>query len=374
MEYLAALAIAATVLVSILALGGSKDGARSRLDAIRRPPATGPVPVPESRAPSLSRIVSPLIRAFAQLMPTGMLQGIEQRLILAGEPMTVNAFLMMRLVCGGLFFALPLLIVFGGGIKLGLTALLIIASPGRGWSDACRACGYLPAYRSDRTRSSRRCRTRSTSLRPAWRPVLVWMLRSLASRRRSKALFADELTRTLHDISLGKMRREAPRVYASDRCARPDHLRERRYPGGADGIQHRCGTARPVRAAAHKAPPARRAGGLQGAGKDDLSAGPLYLPDALYCDSWAGCDYDYAGLSRQVSTLGDVRINNRTRGSELATQTRRAPTRLSRASSACWAGRRSSRAKRSSSSRAARSTLRSCASPSMSSTSIRLRG
>ena len=123
MEYLAALAIAATVLVSILALGGSKDGALSRLDAIRRPPATGPVPVPESRAPSLSRIVSPLIRAFAQLMPTGMLEGIEQRLILAGEPMTVNAFLMMRLVCGGLFFALPLLIVFGGGIKLGLTAL-----------------------------------------------------------------------------------------------------------------------------------------------------------------------------------------------------------------------------------------------------------
>jgi tight adherence protein C len=220
MELLAALAVSATVLVFVLALGGSKGGLGSRLDAIRRPPASGLAPPPESKAPSLSRIVSPLIGAFAHLMPTGMLQGIEQRLILAGEPMTVNAFLMLRVICAGLFFALPLLMVFGGGIKLGLTAFLIIGSFG--------AVGLMFPGMWLSSRVKQRQNQIIKTLPDAFDLITTCVeaglgLDAALARVADKVegAFADELSRTLRDISLGKMRREALKEFAA-RTGVPD--------------------------------------------------------------------------------------------------------------------------------------------------------
>jgi tight adherence protein C len=208
MELLAALAVSATVLVFVLALGGSKGGVRSRLDAIRRPPAQGLAPPPESKAPSLSRIVSSLIGAFAHLMPTGMLKSIEQKLVLAGEPITVNAFIMMRLICAGLFFSLPLLLVFGGGMKIGMVSLALIGVFG--------LIGLLFPGMWLSSRVSQRQNQIIKTLPDAFDLITTCVeaglgLDAALARVADKVegAFADELSRTLRDISLGKMRREA---------------------------------------------------------------------------------------------------------------------------------------------------------------------
>ena len=220
MEYFAAIAVSLAVFAFVLALGGSKAGLRSRLDAIRRQPGMTPVQGPKPATPALSRIFSPLLGQLAHLMPSGMLQGIEQRLILAGEPMTVNAFILMRLICAGLFFALPLLLVFGGGMKLGLTTILIIGSFG--------LVGILLPQMWLSSRVSQRQNQIIKTLPDAFDLITTCVEAGLgldASLARVaekvEGAFADELSRTLRDIALGKMRREALRELAG-RTGVPD--------------------------------------------------------------------------------------------------------------------------------------------------------
>jgi len=104
MPLLAAIVVATAVFVFVLAIAGTESKMRSRLEALRGQPRT---PEPEGRLSLSERVLAPAFSAPVQqlkrLLPTRMLQGIEQRLILAGEPMTVNAFLIIRLVFLGIF-------------------------------------------------------------------------------------------------------------------------------------------------------------------------------------------------------------------------------------------------------------------------------
>jgi tight adherence protein C len=220
MPLIAALVVSLAVFVFVLAMSGSRAGVRSRLDAIRRQPNTGSAEVEQPETPMTTRLLSAFLSQLAHLLPSGMLAGIEQKLILAGEPMTVNAFIMMRLVCAGLFFALPLMLVFAGGMKLSLTTFLIIGAFG--------LVGILLPQMWLSSRVSQRQNQIIKTLPDAFDLITTCVEAGLgldaALQRVSEKVegaFADELSRTLREIGLGKMRREALRELA-DRTGVPD--------------------------------------------------------------------------------------------------------------------------------------------------------
>ena len=224
MELLAALAVFGAVLVFVLSLGSNKTSVRSRLDSIRARPNSREATPAEVAEPILSRTLGSLSRGlieqFAKLMPTGMLHGIEQKLVLAGEPMTVNAFLTMRLVCAALFFALPILIVVGGGIKMGLMPIFLIGSFG--------AVGLMLPGMWLSSRVRQRQSQIIKSLPDAFDLITTCVEAGLGLdaalarvAEKVEGAFAEELRRTLKDVSLGKQRRDALKELAA-RTGVPD--------------------------------------------------------------------------------------------------------------------------------------------------------
>src|SRR3990170_340884 len=113
MPILATAVIFATVFVFVLALGGSDDRVRARLEALRGGPVAQPVP--EQGLSFSERLIRPMfavpVQTLKRLMPENMLKGTEQRLLVAGEPMTLNAFLTFRLVSAVTLIALPFLLI-----------------------------------------------------------------------------------------------------------------------------------------------------------------------------------------------------------------------------------------------------------------------
>jgi tight adherence protein C len=174
--------------------------------------------------PVSGRIFAPLTQTIAQqaarMMPTGMLRSIEQKLILAGEPITVNAFIMMRLICAGLFFSLPLLLVYGGGMKIGMVSLGLIGAFG--------LVGIMLPGMWLSSRVSQRQHQIIKTLPDAFDLITTCVEAGLGLdaalarvAEKVEGAFADELSRTLRDIGLGKMRSEALREL-SDRTGVPD--------------------------------------------------------------------------------------------------------------------------------------------------------
>ncbi len=215
MELLTALVVFGAVMSFVLALGGRQSGVRSRLDAIR--PQAGRTEPAETVTPITGRIITPLTQALAtqaiRVMPSGMLKGIEEKLVLAGEPMTVNSFIMLRLICAGIFFALPLLLVFAGGMAIGVVTLGLIGAFG--------LVGILLPGMWLSSRVSQRQSQIIKALPDAFDLITTCVeaglgLDAALARVADKVegAFADELTRTLRDIGLGKLRSESLRELA----------------------------------------------------------------------------------------------------------------------------------------------------------------
>ena len=211
MPLLAAIVVATAVFVFVLAIAGGESKMRSRLEALRGQPRT---PEPEGRLSLSERVLAPAFSAPVQqlkrLLPTRMLQGMEQRLILAGEPMTVNSFLIIRLVFFGLFLFLPVLIVMSGGVKVGPMALLIIGM--------FAAIGFLLPQMWLQQRVTGRQTQIIRSLPDAFDLITTCVEAGLGLdaalarvAEKVEGPFADELSRTLREIALGKMRRDALR-------------------------------------------------------------------------------------------------------------------------------------------------------------------
>lgn len=222
MPLLAAAVVFATVFVLVLALSGTDSRVRSRLEGLRMQPRTGGQQV--EGLPVARRLMLPTLEASVQqlrrLMPTRMLEGMEQRLILAGEPMTVNAFLIMRAVCFALFFFLPLLIVASGAIQAGPMALLVIGSFG--------AVGLLLPQMWLQQRVSQRQAQIIKSLPDAFDLITTCVEAGLGLdaalarvAEKVEGPFAEELSRTLREIALGRMRRDALRELG-ERTGVPD--------------------------------------------------------------------------------------------------------------------------------------------------------
>ena len=223
MLILATLVVAATVFVFVLALGGSGAPVRSRLEALRGG-SSAPTQEPEEGLSLGERLVMPLFRTPVQLLrrmlPTTMLAGIEERLILAGEPMTVSAFLTMQLISVGAFIALPLLLFMGSGGAISPLQVLVAV--------CFLVAGVMLPQMWLGSRVNARQKVIIKTLPDAFDLITTCVeaglgLDAALSRVAEKVEgpFADELQRTLRDISLGKMRRDAL-VELGERTGVPD--------------------------------------------------------------------------------------------------------------------------------------------------------
>ena len=224
MEFLAAIVIFGTIFFLLLALGGGDSGqVRSRLDALGGQPAVDDSPEPE-RPSVMQRIISPVTRApveqLHKALPATMLQNIEKRLLVAGEPMTLHAFLTFQLLSTVFFLGMPALIVFGGLVAVSPMALGIMVGLG--------AVGaYLPHFWL-RSRVGQRQGLIIKSLPDSFDLITTCVeaglgLDAALSRVAEKVEgpFAEELRRALREISLGKERADALRELG-ERTGVPD--------------------------------------------------------------------------------------------------------------------------------------------------------
>ena len=203
------LLIFGAVFLFVFALGTTGPDARSRLEGLRR--GTAPDQGPESTSLT-ERMFFPVTEASVQLiqslLPKAMIEGTRQRLLIAGEPMTVNAFLMLRALLLGTFLLLPVLFIMAGALSLGPMALLLIA--------VFAIIGFLMPQMWLRSRVSQRQNQIIKSLPDAFDLITTCVeaglgLDAALSRvaQKVEGPFAVELSRTLQEISLGRMRRDA---------------------------------------------------------------------------------------------------------------------------------------------------------------------
>jgi len=220
MPILAAALVFAFVVVLVLAFVGGESAARARLEAVRhrgpdRPSDRGPTAAQRIFKPAGEAVVGQVRR----MLPTTILDGLQKRLVVAGEPTTVNGFLIMEVVCTAVFVGLPLLFV----LVSAKTELLML-----GMVLVFGAVGFVFPMFWLRQREGQRKSQIIKSLPDAFDLVTTCVEAGLgldaALARVSQKVtgpFADELSRTLREISLGRMRREALRELA-DRTDVPD--------------------------------------------------------------------------------------------------------------------------------------------------------
>ena len=222
MLLLTVLVVFAAVFFFVLSLGGTERPEVARLEALRSQPVVA-APAQE-RLSLMQRVVEPAMRAPVQqlrrLMPTSMLKGVEESLMLAGEPMAVNSFLALRLVSLVGFIILPLLLVVASGAGITPMTLLVILSFG--------VAGVLLPQMWLKQRVSQRQGVIIRSLPDAFDLITTCVEAGLGLdaalgrvAEKVEGPFADELSRTLREISLGRLRRDALRELG-ERTGVPD--------------------------------------------------------------------------------------------------------------------------------------------------------
>jgi tight adherence protein C len=203
------------ILFLVLALGAgsstsSASVARQRLEGFKRGPQELDV-APE--APSFgARVVTPILqgltRGLGSLLPKSLLSGVERKLITAGEPMTLNGFLTMVLVATAGATGIGLLIVFAMGAKVGAMQIGIFFT--------LALIGFYMPFHIVTSRARQRQNAIIKNLPDAFDLITTCVeaglgLDAALSRVAEKVEgpFAQELSRALRDIALGKTRREA---------------------------------------------------------------------------------------------------------------------------------------------------------------------
>jgi len=211
MPLLATFVVFATVFVFVLAMGGSQAPLRARLEALRGVPAPRR-PEDEEGLSLGQRMIMPAfatpVRFMKRLMPTAMLDKIQQRLIIAGEPMTVNGYLTLQFLSIAGFSLLPLLLVVSSGSSFGLMQIGLVVG--------FALVGFLLPQMWLRQRVGQRQLAIIKSLPDAFDLITTCVEAGLGLdaalakvAEKVEGPFADELTRTLREASLGKSRRDA---------------------------------------------------------------------------------------------------------------------------------------------------------------------
>jgi tight adherence protein C len=208
-----AAAIFGTVVFFVLgvtARAASGNMARQRLEAFKR----GAVDMePEAIVPSFGqRMLKPVLggatRALGSLLPKSLLAGVERKLVAAGEPMNLNGFLTMVLVSSVAATGFGLLIMFVIGTSIGPMQVGIFG--------ALAFIGFYMPFYIVNSRAKQRQHAIIKSLPDAFDLITTCVeaglgLDAALSRVAEKVQgpFAQELSRSLREIALGKTRRDA---------------------------------------------------------------------------------------------------------------------------------------------------------------------
>lgn len=208
--------------MGIAARGASGSLARQRLESFKRGPE---IESEEDVVPSFtSRMVTPFLRAgtraLGALLPKSLLNGVERKLVTAGEPMNLQGFLTMVLVATAASVGFGLLIVFVMGSEIGLTQVAILG--------LLALVGFYLPFHIVSSRARQRQNAIIKSLPDAFDLITTCVeaglgLDAALSRVAEKVEgpFAAELSRALREIALGKPRREALKELG-DRTQVPD--------------------------------------------------------------------------------------------------------------------------------------------------------
>jgi tight adherence protein C len=205
--------LAVTFIVLALTSGATAGGAmaRQRLESFKR---GGPdaIEVADEQPSLIKRVFAPALgrvaRGLGGLLPRSVLTGVEKKLVTAGEPMTINGFLTMVVVATGAAVGFGLLIVIAMGASIGITQIGILA--------ALAAIGFFLPFYIISSRARARQSAIIKSLPDAFDLITTCVeaglgLDAALARVAEKVAgpFADELSRSLRDVALGKPRKEA---------------------------------------------------------------------------------------------------------------------------------------------------------------------
>lgn len=211
MPMLAALVFASAVFVFVLSFSGGEARIRSRLQALRGSDVSDR---PRESLTLKQRILLPITEGIMQsasrYLPSGIMSRMEERLVLAGEPISASTFMAVRLICFALLAGLPVLLLVAGMIKLSMMGIVFMG--------AFTVAGIMLPTIWLSQRVGQRQSTIIKSLPDAFDLITTCVeaglgLDAALARVADKVEgpFADELSRALREIGLGKMRRDALR-------------------------------------------------------------------------------------------------------------------------------------------------------------------
>jgi tight adherence protein C len=207
-----AISVFATVFVLVMGIVQRPDPARARLEMVHR--GARPEPVEETGPSFSERLISPLttwvVHRVSTLLPASWLDGLRRHLIMAGEPTTVSGFLMVEVISTLAVTMLAVVMVSVSTSSIGLLHVAGVIVAG--------LVGLLFPQLWLRQRLGQRQAHIIKSLPDAFDLITTCVEAGLgldaALARVSEKVegpFAEELSRTLREVSLGKMRRDALR-------------------------------------------------------------------------------------------------------------------------------------------------------------------
>jgi len=202
--------------------GAMGAAARQRLEVLTR---GGPdIEVQPQRASFGTRVAGPVLgagtRMLGNLLPKSLLRGVEKKLIIAGEPMTMQGFLTMVLIATAASAGFGFLLIFAMGATIGPVQLGIMGG--------LALVGFYMPFHIVTSRARQRQTAIIKSLPDAFDLITTCVeaglgLDAALSRVAEKVQgpFSQELARSLRDIALGKSRKEALKELG-DRTQVPD--------------------------------------------------------------------------------------------------------------------------------------------------------
>jgi Flp pilus assembly protein TadB len=287
---LIALTVAASVTVTVVSLLNRPAPAsiESRITDFRQRAGAGEAEIVDLEVPFVDRILRPTIQAisggFGSILPASLLASLQKQLIMAGNPMTLNAFVTFWAVLlaafGGvgllLFVTLPSSMVLQ---KLAAFCVLLIL----GW--------MFPRTWLKKLKARQKLVIRA--MPDAMDLITTCVEAGLGLDAASPASPKDRrsVRRRTPDV-MQTLPREARRRHAGarrpHRCRRTDKLHHFDHPGGATWRGRRTGSASPVRSTSHEEAPESGAIRARGADQDALSTGPVHLSIVFDRDPGAG--------------------------------------------------------------------------------------
>jgi tight adherence protein C len=208
----AAFVFTAVFLLVMATLWRNDNPVRARIDSLRS--GARHEDLPDLTRPFTERVLGPALNSVAErilaVLPQRVLDGLAKKLILAGEPMNLGGFLMVLAGSGGIFLVLgfTMMVAAGGGFQAKQLLVLI----------ALGAVGLVLPYFWLIGRVRHRQAVITKSLPDSFDLVTTCVEAGLGLdaalarvAEKVKGPFADELARTLREIGMGRMRRDAMR-------------------------------------------------------------------------------------------------------------------------------------------------------------------